>query len=32
MYLSILGGSCSIVSKGYELNMDYGMIVSPAKC
>jgi len=26
MYLSVVGDSCSIMSNGYELTMDYDMI------
>jgi len=31
MYLSIVGDSCNIVYKDYELTMDYDMIVSLGK-
>jgi len=31
MYLSLVGDSCSIVSKDYELTMDYDIIVSLGK-
>jgi len=31
MYLSVVGENCSIMSKGYELAMDYDMIFSLGK-